>query len=118
MGTVSENPLPDCEDDEKLVNRLGNVFVDKIKKKIRDDLDSYPLYNAPVHDVKFDMDAFYKNDEDMVKKAIAKLQRKSCELNVIPTYILKNNIEEFLPTVTKIVNLSLAEGKNSVNPGR
>ena len=47
----------------------------------------------------------------MAKKVITKLQTKSCELDIIPTYILKDNIEEFLPTVMKIVNLSLAEGK-------
>ena len=84
--------------------------MDKIKK-FRDDLDSYPLYDPPAHDVTFDMDALYEIDENMVKKVITKLQMKSCELDVIPTYILKNNIEEFLPIVTKIVNLSLAEGK-------
>ena len=57
------------------------------------------------------MDAFYEIDENMVKKVIMKLQMKSCELDVILTYILKNNIEEFLLTVMKIVNLSLAGGK-------
>ena len=96
MGTVSENPLPECENDEKLANRFVNFFVDKIPK-IRDDLDSYPLYDPP---------------ENMVKKMITKLQMRSCELDVIPTYILKNNnIEKFLPKVMKIVNLSLAERK-------
>ena len=53
----------------------------------------------------FDMDAFYETDENTVKKVITKLQTKSCELDIIPTYILKDNIEKFLPTVTKIVNL-------------
>ena len=47
----------------------------------------------------------------MVKTVTIKLQTKSCEMDVTPNYILKNNIEEFLATVTKIVNLSLAEGK-------
>ena len=104
MGTVSENPLPECENDEELVNRFVNFFVDKIQK-IRDDLDSYPLYDSPVCDMTFDMDAFYEIDENMVKKVVTKLQTKSCELDIIPTYILKDNIEKFLPTLTKIVNL-------------
>ena len=110
MVTVSENPLPRCENDEELANRFTNFFVDKIQK-IRDDPNSYPLYDPPAHDMTFDMDAFYEIDENMVKKVITKLQMKICELDIIPTYILKDNIEKFLPTVTKIVNLSLAEGK-------
>ena len=47
----------------------------------------------------------------MIKKVITQLQTKSCELDIIPTYLLKNKIEEFLPIITKIFNLSLAEGK-------
>ena len=50
MGTVHENPLPEYENDEKLANRFVNFFVDKIKK-IRDDLDTYPLYEPPLHDI-------------------------------------------------------------------
>ena len=84
--------------------------MDKIKKN-QGYLDSYPLYDPLVHDVAFDMDAFHEIDGNMVKKVITKLQMKSCELNIIPTCILINNIEEFLPTVMKILNLSLAEGK-------
>ena len=110
MGTVSENPLPECENDEELANRFAHFFVDKIQK-IRDDLNSYPQYDPPAHDMAFDMDAFYEIDENMVKKVNTKLQTKSSEFDIIPTYILKDNIEKFLPTVIRIVNLSLAEGK-------
>ena len=110
MGTVSENPLPECENDEELANRFANFFGDKIQK-IRDDLDPYPLYDPPACDMAFDMDAFYEIDENMVKKVITKLQTKSCEIDIIPTYILKDNIEKSLPSVTKIVYLSLARGK-------
>ena len=33
MGTVSENPLPECQNDKRLWNRVVKFFVDKIKKK-------------------------------------------------------------------------------------
>ena len=33
MGTVSENLLPECENDEELANRIVNFFVDKIKNR-------------------------------------------------------------------------------------
>ena len=39
-----------------------------------------------------------------------KLQMKSCESDPIPMYILKDNLDSFLPALTKLVNLSLTEG--------
>ena len=38
------------------------------------------------------------------------MKTKSCELDILPTFKLKELIEDFQP-ITKIVNLSLAEGK-------
>ena len=32
MGTVSENPLFECENNEELANRFAHFFVDKIQK--------------------------------------------------------------------------------------
>ena len=39
------------------------------------------------------------------------MKTKSCELDVLPTFKLNELIEDFQPIITKIVNLSLAEGK-------
>ena len=39
------------------------------------------------------------------------MKTKSCELDILPTFKLKELIEDFQPIITKIVNLSLAEGK-------
>ena len=39
------------------------------------------------------------------------MKTKSCELDVLPTFKLKELIEDFLPVITRIVNLSLADGK-------
>ena len=38
------------------------------------------------------------------------MQSKSCELDCLPTHILKDHIESFIPIFTKIVNLSLESG--------
>ena len=35
---------------------------------------------------------------------------KSCELDPIPMHIVKDNLDIFLPVLTKLVNLSLIEG--------
>ena len=41
---------------------------------------------------------------------IGRLQTKSCELDSVPTYILKDNINNFIQVLTKLVNLSLTTG--------
>ena len=38
------------------------------------------------------------------------MQSKSCELDCLPTHILKDHIDSFIPILTKIVNLSLGRG--------
>ena len=38
------------------------------------------------------------------------MQIKLCELDYLPTHILKNHIDSFIPVLTKIVNLSLKTG--------
>ena len=38
------------------------------------------------------------------------MKSKSCEIDPIPTHIFKQLLPSILPTVTKIVNLSLVEG--------
>ena len=38
------------------------------------------------------------------------MQSKLCELDCLPTHILKDHIDSFIPILTKIVNLSLESG--------
>ncbi len=47
---------------------------------------------------------------DEVRSVIKKSSTKSCELDAIPTWLLKECIEELLPYITKIVNDSLSCG--------
>jgi hypothetical protein len=48
--------------------------------------------------------------EDEVKKIINNSPTKSCELDPLPTTLLKDCIDVIVPTVTKIVNQSLSSG--------
>ena len=54
---------------------------------------------------------FNQVSESDVKRVISKMKTKSCELDILPTFKLKELIEDFQPIITQIVNLSLAEGK-------
>ena len=45
-----------------------------------------------------------------VSKVISNLKSKSCELDPIPTAVLKVILPKILPLITKIVNMSLGDG--------
>ena len=49
-------------------------------------------------------------DKSQVVKTLVKLQTKSCELDVIPTKILKEIMYSLIETITNIVNISLRKG--------
>ena len=49
------------------------------------------------------------SDEHMANKFIIKSPSKSCELDPLPTYLLKEVLEYLLPLITAIINKSLAE---------
>ena len=48
--------------------------------------------------------------EKQVGIVIASLQSKSCELDAIPTTILKKMLPDVISLITKIVNISLTDG--------
>jgi Reverse transcriptase (RNA-dependent DNA polymerase) len=55
-------------------------------------------------------DRFVELTEDEIEKLINRLQTKSCEIDVLPTKVLKLFLNELLPMITRLVNLSLTQG--------
>jgi hypothetical protein len=45
--------------------------------------------------------------ENELRKVISKSQSKSCELDVLPTWLLKECLDELVPSLTKLINYSL-----------
>ena len=108
MGVMKENPLPECDTKEDLANQFADFFITKIQN-IRDKFDSLPVYDhkdsSPPKLSKFE-----PLREKEVRQIIKAMPSKCCDLDVIPTSLLKEALELLLPTLTKLVNLSLAEG--------
>ena len=52
---------------------------------------------------------------DEVRKLVLKSTSKCCEQDPMPTQLLKQNIEIVLPTITRIINISLLEDKFTTN---
>ena len=56
-GIISENPLPECENDEELSERFAEYFSSKIEK-IRGNLDKHQKFNPPINDTYFKLEEF------------------------------------------------------------
>ena len=56
------------------------------------------------------LENFIKLCADDVHKSIMKLQTESCESDPIPMHILKDDLDSFLPMLSKFINLSLNKG--------
>ena len=106
------NPLPDCESLQELANRFGDFFVSKIDN-IRSAIDSEPCnFQCPVgtEPPVTSFSTFKPLSEDDVKKLVLKSKSAYCDLDPIPTPLLKECIHVILPLLTRMINLSLQTG--------
>lgn len=107
-GSRKVNPLPDSNSDQKLAEDFAEFFINKIQK-IRDDLKEYPLFNPPHNDTIPEF-KFNEMSEDQVRKLVFEMKTKHCELDQIPTKLLKTVWNTIGPILTNIVNISLLSG--------
>ena len=56
------------------------------------------------------LDHLVSATEEEVREIIQKSPNKSCELDPLPTWLLKECLDELLPLITDIVNASMTAG--------
>jgi hypothetical protein len=71
------------------------------------DLDYFETSDVPLHKKFSDFDEV---SEDYIRTLITTSPTKSCSLDPIPTYLVKNCLDVLLPVITTMVNLSLQTG--------
>ena len=109
--------FPVCDSNEHLSNTFADFFENKIVK-IRTDLDNdTDLANSiPLDNVSDTVQAitvlnnFEPVDENEICKIISRLANKSCSLDILPTWMVKQCTNIIVPKLTYIVNLSLSTG--------
>ena len=111
MGTSSDNPLPYHTSDKDLAEEFADFFMGKIQK-IRDNLTRNPTYE-PTKKITTRLAECRPFDQTEVKKIILSMKSKSCKLDAPPTRLLKECLEDILPTITDLVNISLWEGTSA-----
>ena len=110
LNNVSDATLPHHESEKLLADQFASFFSNKIKK-IRDNFapsgteyDIHPPSDPPKIIV------FRQVSEEAVDKMIKMSTSKSCLLDPLPTFLIKECIDILLPSLTKLVNCSLMEG--------
>ena len=109
MGTKKENQLSECDSKEKLANQFAEFFIAKIQT-IRDKLDDLPVYDhkdsSPPK-----LSSLEPLTDEEVRQMFKAIPSKFCDLDAVPLRILKEALDLLLPTLVKLVNLSLVEGE-------
>ena len=83
---------------------------------IRDGLDrpaatsDYVVDNLQTASLKYHLTSLDEAFLNEIQRVIMRSPSKTCGLDLIPTQILKENIESFASTITRIVNLSMSAG--------
>ena len=101
-------PFLDSESDVILANEFADYFTEKIRA-IRGGLEEHPMYK-PQETAKAFISKFERVTESEVAKCIRSMASKSCELDAIPTRILKQVLDSVIEPITRIVNVSLENG--------
>ncbi len=112
LHTKENTPLPPHESENELADKFNNYFSDKIEN-IRTDLDSQNIMHEEIGENKkyqTTLKEFRLLSEDDVRDLVKKAPNKYCILDPVPTWLLRDCLEEVLPVLTKIINLSLQLG--------
>ncbi len=105
-----ETPYPECTSLGDLSEDFAEFFIRKIEL-IRNKLDSVEIelpIEQPCHSV---FDSFRPLSLDEVRKFIVKSPCKSCDLDPIPTDLLRKCLDLLLPIIRDIINMSLSTGE-------
>jgi hypothetical protein len=113
MGESSSAVLPASDSPSDLAQSFCDFFSTKITK-IRDSIHSNStIVSSLAVDSHFEgspLSGFNPTNEDEVLKLLAKCPNKSCELDPLPTSLVKECSQQFASPIADIVNKSLSSG--------
>ena len=109
LHRTSETVLPAHSSEKSLADTFASFFTNKISK-IRDTFSASGSFNDTPDYVPPAFNIFKPVTEDEVRKCINESPTKSCLLDPIPTFLLRDCLDILLPSITKLVNYSLSDG--------
>ena len=110
----NSSTLPDSVSYKDLADQFLSFFIEKVEK-IRDNVSSVHAHGTidkPSSAINENvcMSCFKPLSTDDVQKIIMQMPSKSCSLDSLPLWLVKENLPTLLPMITNIVNISLSSG--------
>lgn len=104
----SVNLLPPHTSPLQLADDFGDFFCSKISR-IREDIasSSVPSINISVPSPVVKLETFAHVSEDTIRKIILSSSDANCQLDPIPTWLVKKCVDTVTPIITKMINFSL-----------
>jgi len=114
MGKQQEIVLPSSTSNTELSNMFAQFFINKVAtiRNVLSQQDSFNRELSLVEDTPFSGEplvCFNRTTNDEVLTIISKSPNKACELDPLPTYILKQNVDAVVPFISNIINTSLEQ---------
>ena len=111
LNRKQTHPLPPHDSAESLANEFADAFIGKIEK-IREKLsndrigetDEPKRYHTELQEL-------HPTNIDELREIITTSPVKSCELDPAPSWLVKDCLDELLPLLVDIVNLSFESGQ-------
>lgn len=115
-GNVQERIHPSFASDQTIANQMTEFYSDKIKtirEEITAEMNENDGSNSHVENLYLNvsnkLSCFNQLSTSKLKTIISKMNNKSCQLDPIPTFILKQCIDILIPIILHIVNQSIKE---------
>jgi hypothetical protein len=108
-GKTNESPLPSNYE----ISDLPSVFSDYFSSKISNIRKNFLPYSPQSDPPTFrgtTCESFTPVTEDFVLSILKSMSPKSCELDPLPTSLLYEHLDVLLPSITNVINDSLASG--------
>ena len=108
----SDSQLPTSIPTSSLPQKFATFFSDKIHKlrhTIISNSDHASPHNSPPYSP-HNLSDFTPVTSDEITKIISQSPDTFCDLDPIPTFLLKQCLSALVPTITNIINLSLSTG--------
>ena len=106
-----QNHYTSCGSPKELCDKFADFFCDKIVT-IRHQLDTLSVTDAPAFPliddaiITCELSEFSPTSEDELSGLVKKIAAKSCSLDPVPAFLLRYCIDDLLPIIKSVVNLS------------
>ena len=108
------NKMPEGQSDGMLAKEFATFFLDKIEN-IRNLFTGIDEFKPAINDKATPLENFSPLTCDEVQKEVMGMKNKTCELDHIPTQVLKQILPTILGAMTDVVNRSLLTGSFAHN---